>query len=220
VQAGDCLLCVDECPGRKSAKCLFQGTCSWHVSCLLSNAHLLKNALQLPIGRSTWLFRCSRGNLAKTNKSRQHDQHSSGHHTNSSQYTPFPAGTWVRLTLQRSSLLGKSQLDVMIVREGAVSSHQGGGRAQLPHARGVGGGGGGGGIMDPLLGSFNNMKLITDLNDGVKSLAGSCTSPSVRGQRMPHAARPLRSQIAAGRKLTGSGTNPSVRAQARQFATA
>jgi len=132
----------------------------------------------------------------------------------------------------------------MVVREGAVSSHQGGGRAQLPHAaapRGVGGGGvgapagvggggagggGAGGIMDPLLGSLSNMKLITDLNDGVKSLAGSCTSPSVRGQRTPHAARPLRSQIAAGPKLNGLGHEPLTdglvheRARARQVATA
>ena len=78
--------------------------------------------------------------------------------------------------------------------------------------------------MDPLFGSLNNMKLIADLNDGVKSLAGSCTSPSVRGQR--HMRQTLYAACCEAPSLTNrsraqtdglghepliSCTNPSVR---------
>ena len=108
-------------------------------------------------------------------------------------------GTWVRMTLQRHSWGGKTQFDVMIQREGPAplaplaaenmrripagsrDGIQGSGRT-LPEAAAPRGGGApaagdgnrtdrGGNVIDPLLGSFNNMDLVHGFNNGVRALA-------------------------------------------------
>jgi len=101
-------------------------------------------------------------------------------------------GTWVRLTLQRSSWGGKTQFDVMVVREGPAPIHphtvenmrripvgssgevQGAGHGLPATAapRGANRPASGASassansIMDPLLGPFQNMNLVDGFNKG------------------------------------------------------